>query len=129
MPDGDDAPLRPSDVKPLVEADLDHIYDGDEFGYGGHGAGRNIEGNREFPANWDRERVREAVEAAVWAPDVPKQLSPTERGVELRALYDNVVLLVPIARFDDGWEISTAYPLSGDGVTRNVGGRSVFHFL
>jgi hypothetical protein len=40
--------------------------------------------------------------------------------VVLGALYDNVVIEVPITDYGKYWEVSTAYPLSGDGVYKNI---------
>lgn len=120
LPDGTPAPLRPSDVRPLVDADVHHILDGDGLGSGGHQAGSGIVGKEELPAGWGDATVREAIEAALWGADVPRNLSPDPAGVRLRAIYDDVVLEVPINDFGTYWEAATAYPLSGDGVYKNI---------
>jgi hypothetical protein len=126
MPDGTPAPLRPSDVKPLAEDDVSYILDGDGMGGGGHRFQMRIPGKRVFPQAWDEDKLRAAVNAALYGP-APKTLSRTPNGVLLRSLVDNVVVWIPIRKYPDGWEVSTAYPRSGDGVYLNLpsGGREL----
>jgi hypothetical protein len=119
MPDGTPAPLRPSDVRPLIEDDVSHILDGDGMGGGGHRFQMRIPGKRVFPQGWDEDKLRGVIDAALHEP-VPKTLASTANGVLLRSLVDNVVVWIPIREHPDGWEISTAYPRSGDGVYRNL---------
>jgi hypothetical protein len=45
------------------------------------------------------------------------------RGVAIRALYDGVVIEVPVRQIGKAWEVSSAYPISGDGVYRNIAGQ------
>lgn len=120
LPDGRRAPLRPSDVNPINDGDLAYILDGDGLGGGGHRAGTGLVHKREFPARWDDGNVREAIEASLWSGDVPRNISLGRDGVTLRSIYDNVVLEIPISDYEKYWEVATAYPLSGDGVCRNV---------
>jgi hypothetical protein len=116
MSDGNPAPLRPSDISHLTEDDLAHIVEGDGRGSGGHGAGHGTPGKTEFPSGWDVDKVQEAVEASLWASDVPRNISPTPHGVVIRALYDGVILEIPIRLIGKSWEVSTAHPISGEGV-------------
>jgi hypothetical protein len=110
-------------VSPLTGEDLAHIIEGDNRGDGGHGPGRGVEQKTEFPAAWDEAKIKRAVESAVWDSDVPRQLSRSPRGVVIRALYDGVIIETPVRRIGRSWEVSSAYPISGDGIYRNVGGQ------
>ena len=108
MQNGEPAPLRPSDVAPVIEADIEHIL-------GGHAAESLVTNKYKFPPGWP---VREAVEAALWSRSVRRTLWPGERpqSVDLRALYDDVIFLVALRQFRTSWEVQTAHPISGTGV-------------
>jgi hypothetical protein len=108
MQNGKAAPLRPSDVEAVVEADVAHILEG-------HAADSPVTNKYKFPPGWP---VREAVEAALWSGSVRRTLWPGERphSVDVRALYDDVIFLVALKQFRKGWEVQTAHPISGTGV-------------
>jgi len=108
MQNGEPAPLRPSDVAPVIEADIAHILEG-------HAADSPVTNKYKFPPGWP---VREAVEAALWSRSVWRTLWPGERphSVDLRALYDDVIFLVALKHFQKSWEVQTAHPISGTGV-------------
>jgi hypothetical protein len=114
--DGTPAPLMPTDIEPLNGADITHIVweHGSEFG----GPGKSL-----FPAGWSAEVIRAAVEAALWSRGVPRTLSRTNTGVIMRALVDGVIIELPLREFHHSWGLMTAYPLCGDGVTRNISGQ------
>jgi hypothetical protein len=114
-------PFQLSDVSPVTDEDMAYIIEGDGRGNGGHGHGRGIEGKTEFPARWDADKIRAAVESVLWGGN-PSRITPSLRGVTIRALYDGVVIEVPVRRIGNTWELSTAYPVSGEGVYRNVAG-------
>ncbi|ORA25174.1 hypothetical protein [Mycobacterium aquaticum] len=119
MDNGDPAPLRPSDVQPLIDDDLAYMLDGDGHGGGGHRAGTGIPGKSELPAGWDETKLLEAVEAILWGQDLQRNITPENLGVVFRGLHDGVILAVPVHDYGRYWEVATAYPLSGDGVHRN----------
>jgi hypothetical protein len=108
MQNGEPAPLRPSDVAPVTDADIAHILEG-------HAADSPVTNKYKFPPGWP---VRVAVEAALWSRSVRRTLLPGERpqSVDLRALYDDVIFLVALRRFRTSWEVQTAHPISGTGV-------------
>lgn len=108
MQNGEAAPLRPSDVEPVVEADVAHILEG-------HAADSPLTNKYKFPPGWP---VREAMEAALWSGSVQRTLWPGERpqSVDVRALCDGVIFLVALKQFRTGWEVQTAHPISGWGV-------------
>jgi hypothetical protein len=123
LPDGSPAHLAPADVPPLNDADLAHILDGDGLGCGGHRSGLGVPGKTEFPIGWGDADVYQAVEAALRETGVPRRLTLSDDGVVLRALVREVIIEIPISDYSReglGWEVSTAYPLSGDGVVRNL---------
>lgn len=108
MQNGDTAPLRPSDVEAVTDADIAHILEG-------HAADSPVKNKYKFPPGWP---ARESVEAALWSASVPRTLWPGGRrqSIDIRALVDDVVFLVALRRFRTGWEVQTAHPLSGRGV-------------
>lgn len=111
----------------VTDEDIAYIIEGDGCGNGGHGYGRGIEGKTEFPAGWDANKIRAAVEALLAGGDnvASRRITETPRGCEIRALYDGVVIEIPIRCTRNGWELSTAYPVSGEGVYRNLQGKRV----
>jgi hypothetical protein len=113
--DGRPAPLAPTDVEPLNDADVSHIV-------WGHGWESEDSGKTIFPAGWSAEVIRAAVEAALWSKGVPRTLSRTDTGVIMRALVNGVIIELPLSQFHHSWGLMTAYPLCGDGVTRNTPG-------
>lgn len=118
--DGRPSPVRPSDIAPIEDEDIDYIYEGDGYGGGRHKSGGGITGKSEFSRDWGKLEIREAVEAALWSPAVERRLKETARGVVMRALYERTILEIPIAKHRDGdWSVTTAYPLCGDGVVMN----------
>lgn len=108
MRNGEPAPLRPSDVEVVTEADIAHIREG-------HAADSPVKNKYKFPPGWP---FRESVEAALWSGSVPRTLWPGERpqSVDVRALYDDVIFLVALRQFRTGWGVQTAHPISGNGV-------------
>lgn len=108
MQNGEAAPLRPSDVEPVVEADIAHILEV-------HAADSPVTNKYKFPPGWP---VREAVEAALWSRSMLRTLWSGERpqSVDVRALYDDAIFLVALKQFRKGWEVQTAHPISGRGV-------------
>lgn len=119
MDNGDAAPLRPSDIQPVVDDDLAYMLDGDGHGGGGHRSGTGIPGKSELPAGWDEAKLLEAIEAILWGQDVSRNITPEDLGVVFRGLHDGVILAVPVHDYGRYWEVASAFPLSGDGVHRN----------
>lgn len=113
---GEPAPLQPSDIEQLTDADIHHILDGDLPGHGGHRHGTGQIGQTEFPAGWDEAVVRTAVERALWRPGEIRTVQRTTSGVIIRALIEDLVLCLPVTDFGTTWLLMTAYPLSGHGV-------------
>jgi hypothetical protein len=120
LADGTPAPLKPSEVKPIRDEDIAYILDGDGYGMGGHRGGTGLLEKSEFPVGWTNDTVRIAVEAGLWIPTLPRNIWRTNSGVQIRAIYEDIIIALPITQFPDGWELMTAYPLSGDGVYRNT---------
>jgi hypothetical protein len=114
--DGAPAPLLPTDIEPLNDADIMHIVweHGWEFG----GPGKTL-----FPAGWSAEVIRSTVEAALWSQGVPRTLSRTNTGVIIRAWLEGLIIALPLDELDHNWVLMTAYPLSGEGVARNISGQ------
>jgi hypothetical protein len=108
MQNGEPAPLRPSDVAPVLGADIAHILEG-------HSADSPVTNKYKFPPGWP---IGEAVEAAIWSGSVQRTLWPGERpqSIDVRALYDDAIFLVALKHFRSGWEVQTAHPISGTGV-------------
>lgn len=75
MPHGTPAPLQPSDVRPVVDADLHHILDSDGLGSGGHRAWTGTVGKEELTAGCNEIKVCEAIEAALWGAGAPRTLT------------------------------------------------------
>jgi hypothetical protein len=89
----------------------------------GHGWEFGGPGKTIFPAGWSPEIICAAVEAALWSQGVSRTLSRTETGVIMRALVDGVIIELPLRKFHHSWALMTAYPLCGDGVTRDISGQ------
>ncbi len=116
MYNGDPAPLRPSDVLALDEADLQHIL-------AGHRYNSRVPDKREFPDRWGNS-VEGPIEAGLWDRATQRTLWPgkSDRVVYIRALYDEVVFKIVLMRVSEKsgwWHVLTAHPLSGNGVTYN----------
>ncbi|GAA2978469.1 EndoU domain-containing protein [Actinokineospora diospyrosa] len=109
----------------LTAMRLIHILDGDSDGVGGgHAPGTGIPGKSEFPERWDSsdpadpgldDVVRAHVEDIARNPDHPPYQQDNGRWVA-RGTRDGVEIEVII---DPDGSIRTAYPISGNGVTRN----------
>lgn len=110
MPNGEPAPLRPSDINHVDDADIEHVVEV-------HGNGSRVPRKHKFPPGWGSEKIREAIEAALWG-DTEKTILPSSgpSEIEVRAYYDGVILGVAVQRYTSGWEVETAYPISGHGV-------------
>lgn len=113
---GEPAPLQPSDIEQLTDADIHHVLDGDFPGHGGHRHGTGRIGQTEFPAGWDEAVVRTTVERALWSPAETRTVQRTTSGVSIRVLIEGLVLCLPLTDFETTWLLMTAYPLSGHGV-------------
>lgn len=104
---------------------LIHILDGDSDGVGGgHAPGTGIPNKSEFPERWNSDDpndpplddvVRGHVEDVARNPDHPPYQQDNGRWV-VRGTRDGVEIEVII---DPDGSIRTAYPVGGDGVTRN----------
>lgn len=72
-----------------------------------------------FPPGWDSAKIREAIEAALWG-NTKRVLLPSSgpSEIEIRAYHDGVILGIAVQRYASGWEVETAYPISGNGVFR-----------
>lgn len=99
-----------------------HILFGDSRG-GGHLHGQGIEGKTEFPSYWNLSRIEKSIRSAqenFLARNDSLNVGPFEE------LVDGILLRVVIERGPgDELRISTVHPLRGNGVFRNVDGKSV----
>lgn len=113
--DGTPAPLLPSDVEALVDADIEHIVSM-------HGADSREPNKTLFPASWTAEKIQAVVEAVLWSRHgvFSRSLHRTPAGVVIRAMVEGVVLELPLDELTHSWVMMTAYPICGDGVYRNT---------
>ena len=116
MQNGDPAPLRPSDIRAIGEADLQHILER-------HGYKSGMPRTREFPERWGK-AVEGPIEAGLWDPATQRTIWPDRSAdtVFIRALYDQVVLRIVLTRVSERsgwWDVITAHPISGTGVFYN----------
>ena len=99
-----------------------HILFGDDKG-GGHLSGQGVEGKTEFPEYWTISRIESAI--------IMAQLQISHRGGLPQSgpndeFVDGLMLRMVFTRDQHGdLELKTAYPLRGNGVFRNVDGRSI----
>lgn len=107
--DGGQVPFTPANPPTVTDKILDHIMVGEprrSGWYGGHGPGAG-RGKSEFPAGWDRDRVREAVEQLLVAPE---SIERTGSTLVFRGTIDGVPI-VALARGRVGPPLLwTAYP-------------------
>ena len=91
-----------------------HILDGDATG-GGHRYGTGTPGKTEFPANWDDDRILNAITFAARSPETVHQ--QWNQRWKARGEFDNVRTTVIIEPDGTIW---TAWPEEGSpGVVRN----------
>jgi len=109
--DGTPAPLLPTDVEPLNDADIAHIIWGHAWGFG-------EPWKTLFPAGWSPVDISSAVQSALWSQGVTRSLSRTATGVLIRALVEGVIIALPLDELDHSWVLMTAYPVCGEGVCR-----------
>lgn len=99
-----------------------HILFGDVNG-GGHLCGANIESKTEFPTDWHLSRIERAIESV--------QRNHIARHGEIRVgqlegFVDGLVLRLILEEDEDGvLFLVTAYPIRGQGVHQNRGGKKV----
>jgi hypothetical protein len=110
--------MKSSQLSPTPEVWL-HILFGDIQG-GGHLAGQAIEGKTEFPSYWSLARIEQSVLSAVGNIQAR---NPHLTAGAFEEFVDGLVLRIVLARDSNGRvNITTAYPLRGNGVFKNIDG-------
>ena len=99
-----------------------HILFGDVNG-GGHLFGANVESKTEFPFDWHLSRIERAIEG------VQRNHIARHGGMrvgQLEGFVDGLVLRLVLEECENGdLYLVTAYPLRGQGVHQNRGGKKV----
>jgi hypothetical protein len=115
----------PENARPPLDAMSDsperarHVLDGDATG-GGHRHGTGSPGKTEFPANWDDDKINDAINAVAREPDTVHQ--QWNGRWNATGEVDQVKLTVIIKPAGDIW---TAWPdENSPGVVRNPEGTS-----
>ncbi len=105
----------PSDI--VLPADRRaHILDGDPNDGGGHRHGTGHPDKTEFPADWEDDRIIDAVLAVARDPDQPPQHQLNDRW-RMESSRDGVQIVAIVAADGDVW---TAWPREGSpGVVKN----------
>lgn len=123
---GTEVPFTP-ELRPVIwDEDWEHILPGDPLppagaGGGGHRYGTGREGKTEFP-DWEDERVKAVVDRTLAAPTVVHR--DAQKGtLQFVRQEDGRIFRVSVDdRYGDPM-ITTAHPLSGDGIRVLVNGR------
>jgi len=124
LPDGSSVPYGPSDVAPLDSWDFDYFAGKSTQSGGGHRYGSKIDGKTEF-AQWVQslDDLQAIQDAALTSPSV--RVYPAGWGRYQFRSAVNVrghAMVVHVVLDAHGYPV-TIFPVNGDGVGRNVGGR------
>lgn len=109
---------------PLTDEVLAHIWEGEpgDLNQGGHRFGLGREGKTEFPESWALEMVERAVRLTL---DQPQSIHFSGQFIFLRRLVNLVIIEVRVIHRGSSYSVISAYPISGEGIARNVRGLRV----
>lgn len=122
LSDGTPVAVKPSQIKPLDDGDLAH-FEG-VGGDGGHKAGTGFANQTEFPS-WVQSLsdLQQIQDAALSNPGKIKQGKYGRYEFRSAITVNNSTMIVHVVVEQDGTPV-TIHPINGDGVTKNVNGRS-----
>lgn len=105
----------------LRDKTLNHILRGEGDGRrGGHLYGTGVAGKTEFPQQWDERRIATAINRTIETPDWHID-APDPRALHrFGKTIDGVQIEVKAYLQDGEYVIDRAYPVGGEGVTRNT---------
>lgn len=105
----------------LRDKTLNHILRGEGDGRrGGHLYGTGVAGKTEFPRQWDERRIATAINRTIKTPDWHIDAPDSRALHRFGKTIDGVQIEVKAYLQDGEYVIDRAYPVGGEGVTRNT---------